>query len=394
MSYIHDALMKSQRERDQASVPTLQTDYGAVAAPRKSNDRWAYTALGLGALAVAIAIYGVWGRGVAPGESIGALTESPSRAEGSKAIRLLSESGLTSPARRPVSAPAIRPATSQQPLSQPASPVTQTVDPVASAPSRDPSNRRDSAAPTNPSEPPRPVAAENRGVEKRAAPVIIEPNVRPAPIPVASARPIPRAEPSPEPAKPTPAPVKRNVGASPERSSRWVKKLERLEIPHRSLHTGSAPESSTPADSHRAEDVAPSGPADRDERGSDDGVSPTVATLAAVTPRSPPIAVEGNSVTDDILPSVAPAPALVSQPASGPKAPSLFSLPSDVRSQIPLLRINAHVYAAEVRSRMVIINMRRYGEREQTNEGPMVEAITPFGAELSHAGHRFHLPLP
>lgn len=59
--------------------------------------------------------------------------------------------------------------------------------------------------------------------------------------------------------------------------------------------------------------------------------------------------------------------------------------------QIPELRLDLHVYAANPADRFVFINMRRLREGESLPDGVRVEAITPRGATLSYRGRHFSL---
>lgn len=66
-------------------------------------------------------------------------------------------------------------------------------------------------------------------------------------------------------------------------------------------------------------------------------------------------------------------------------------LPPELRRNIEQLTINAHVYSAAPLERMVIINMKSYHEGERLREGPRVDEITSTGANFSFESHRFQL---
>jgi len=55
------------------------------------------------------------------------------------------------------------------------------------------------------------------------------------------------------------------------------------------------------------------------------------------------------------------------------------------------LHLDVHVYSDEQHERFVLINMRKYKEGEQLQEGPVVDAITPEGVILSFRGQRFRM---
>jgi general secretion pathway protein B len=58
-------------------------------------------------------------------------------------------------------------------------------------------------------------------------------------------------------------------------------------------------------------------------------------------------------------------------------------------NQLPDLRLDLHVYAANPADRFVFINMRKLREGESLPEGVLVDEITPNGVELSYRGKRF-----
>lgn len=57
----------------------------------------------------------------------------------------------------------------------------------------------------------------------------------------------------------------------------------------------------------------------------------------------------------------------------------------------PQLHLDIHVFAGEPAKRFVFINMNRYREGDQLEEGPLVEEITETGVILNHQGSRFTL---
>lgn len=71
--------------------------------------------------------------------------------------------------------------------------------------------------------------------------------------------------------------------------------------------------------------------------------------------------------------------------------PLLAELPLAKRKAIPPLEMNVHAYARSRGDRKVLINMRVYREGERLREGPMVDAITPSGVELTFDDQRFRL---
>jgi hypothetical protein len=97
---------------------------------------------------------------------------------------------------------------------------------------------------------------------------------------------------------------------------------------------------------------------------------------------------------DDYAPAAEPAP----QPFGNHVTRATSSgvpLYNDVAAttQLPSLRLDLHVYAANPQERFVMINMRKLHEGDLMNsEGVRVESITPYGAVLSRNGKQFLLP--
>ena len=58
---------------------------------------------------------------------------------------------------------------------------------------------------------------------------------------------------------------------------------------------------------------------------------------------------------------------------------------------VPPLHLELHAFSAEAKDRFVFINGRKYKEGDRLTEGPMLVAIEPTGAVLTHAGRRFIL---
>jgi hypothetical protein len=78
---------------------------------------------------------------------------------------------------------------------------------------------------------------------------------------------------------------------------------------------------------------------------------------------------------------------------SNDQVPALDEMPRETRDSLPSMEINVHSYAETPEKRMVIINMKRYGEGDRMVEGPMIDAITQTGVVLVHETQRFRLPV-
>jgi hypothetical protein len=61
-------------------------------------------------------------------------------------------------------------------------------------------------------------------------------------------------------------------------------------------------------------------------------------------------------------------------------------------ANIPELRLDLHVYAANPQDRFALINMHKLHEGDSTPEGVRVESITTDGVIMSHNGSKFLLP--
>ncbi len=53
------------------------------------------------------------------------------------------------------------------------------------------------------------------------------------------------------------------------------------------------------------------------------------------------------------------------------------------------LRLDVHVYSDKPRDRFVLINLQKYHEGEQLQEGPVLDEITVDGVVLSLQGQQF-----
>jgi general secretion pathway protein B len=60
--------------------------------------------------------------------------------------------------------------------------------------------------------------------------------------------------------------------------------------------------------------------------------------------------------------------------------------------QLPALHLDIHVFADDPAERFVFINMTKYRENSQLDEGPVVTEITTDGVILEHQGRTFLLP--
>lgn len=71
----------------------------------------------------------------------------------------------------------------------------------------------------------------------------------------------------------------------------------------------------------------------------------------------------------------------------------LREMPSDYRSAFPRLRVDVHVYDADVARRWVLINGKKYQEGATLPEGPRIAQITAEGIVFDFRGKTALLPL-
>ena len=88
---------------------------------------------------------------------------------------------------------------------------------------------------------------------------------------------------------------------------------------------------------------------------------------------------------------MAPAATAPSPTANESSLPSFEQLlVAGVISSRPL-HLDIHVFAPESAKRFVFINMSKYREGQQLDEGPVLETITETGVILTQNGQRFTL---
>ena len=142
-----------------------------------------------------------------------------------------------------------------------------------------------------------------------------------------------------------------------------------------------------------------------------EGMPAPVAPLAtlpapAATPRAAEPVAAARSLSDEMedparFAAIAP-PTATSQPAAEdieiPPAPqnsnrmlTVTEAMLDGSLNVRPLRLELHVYSANPAERFVFINTARYGEGDQTSEGPVVRSINEDGVILSYEGRDYLL---
>lgn len=334
MSYILEALKKSQRERELGQVPTLVAAPSSPS-PRASGRPWGLVAVGLASLAVAIALYAALHRGE---------IQTPSPPEIAGAAPGEQPSGGT-PDAGAAPRSAVPAGSAQDAIPAPiVAPSQASAQTLAATESR------------------RPETAIRGDVPPRAR---ISAPLRRAPPRDALAA----SEPETETIE------TEDLGGNPVEepaSNDWMEMDEQL----------------GPAEP--AEPVEPP-PVPRDTRPR--RPSPPRATLPE--PQSPPIP---DDLRQDVKAfkeqlrreRSGAAPSASGPGKSAPADPTKLRLPLEVETRLPAFFMTAHVYDAEPAKRFVVINALRYIQGDTTREGLKVEEILPDGVVLGFEGHRFY----
>lgn len=120
------------------------------------------------------------------------------------------------------------------------------------------------------------------------------------------------------------------------------------------------------------------------------GVSPQPAIQTVPAPRATPApmpqSVEAPSMSP---PVVAPTP-LPESTYNTRALPVWPQVPTHIFQRLRgSLRLDVHVYSDQPQQRFVLINLQKYHEGEQLQEGPVLDAITVEGIVLSLQGEQF-----
>ncbi len=73
-----------------------------------------------------------------------------------------------------------------------------------------------------------------------------------------------------------------------------------------------------------------------------------------------------------------------------PEDPKKLRLPLEIESRLPAFFMTAHLYDTDASKRFVVINALKYSPGDTTREGLTVEDILPDGVVLSFEGNRFY----
>lgn len=356
MSYILEALKRSQQERELGQVPRLEQglfDVDPLPEPRTiPASLWALGLILVLSLVLGAVLYGPWTSSIEPQPATTdarTATSPPSEAaadEHPDAIAPTMPSVVAEPA--PQSTPSSDPLVQNEPSASTASPGPAS-SPEVSAPS--PTRPPPTPSPITESGPPSttPPDAADDLTAKSDTPPAREPEVLVVPAPPRPGEPLPRGAeelrravlgpsattsvgatepPRPAPAADEPVPIPDDLLADIELFKRAVKGGD-------------------------------------DERKDADTKDPKPAATQAQQP---------------------PASKATSASANGTKVQPASA---ELRGKLPPLSLNVHVYDTEPRRRFVYLNGRKLAEGDKDRYGIKVEQILPEGAVLSWHGERF-----
>ena len=335
MSYILEALKKSQQERELGQVPTLEMGpFSGVRRPHRGNP-WALAALGLAGLAVAIALFAVLRQPqtTAPAPQITAAPASPAAAQPS----VPNFPGDPAQAQAQV-APVVPPLPTPSLIPPPAVAVL----PAPGVPQALPNG-----------------ADPRAGTATGPWPVAATPQFGgPAPTQGYPAPPLPLGD-NMAGSRPKPEGME-----TEEWSDDWME---------------------------MDQEVGPAEPGEPMTSGPGPSVRPPPrpARQTPATPRSTPI-------PQDLRDEVAAFRDELRRERGGgkPKAPVAgdprkLRLPDDVQARMPAFIMTAQIYDPDPTRRFVVINSLRYAVGETTREGLKVEQVLTDGVVLSFEGQRF-----
>lgn len=338
MSYILEALKKSQAERELGHVPTLDTSVifeEDKAAPKRGP--WVPVALGLAAAAMLLALYA-------------ALRDPVAHRLADRSGPLDNPAPETLSARPPTREPSVQVA---DPVAGPARPAPPAPVPQVSAPEsvRPPS---DTGLPTRPSRSLPLTASIPPGAEPPPSAPLVE-----APSPKAANR----------------APIDEPADAEPDQDEPEARHLEQM--------TEAELDAELERELERQLAMEPDAVPEEPEEPPD----------LAPTPVPRELIQEIESFKDQVRRGTGKAPASARQTdaAKVPKDPKTLRLTRAQEAELPEFLMTVHVYVPDKARRFVLINGLKYGEGDRTREDLIVEQILQDGAVLSFQGNPFYV---
>ena len=387
MSYILEALRKSQQDRELGRVPTLATQ--PLFTPQDGGrNSWIGIALGLAALAVAIALYAV-------------LRVRPETAPGVPA-----PTGAQVTAQSPNQPlPSAQPTGNAQPLAggQPSftvQPLAGASAPTLSAPAQATAQVTGQASGQVTAQPHAQAPPQAPAVTTATAGTVASPEVG-VDRPVAQ---VPTSGPAVAPPAAPPGPM---AGVAPPASTvgQPGPSQTSVSVEHSPAVPGYGADPTGRA-------VPPAGTRSPVAAEPHPGVPPDAGGLAESQPSYPPPAppaptasrqTPADAVPEDLRQDIEAFKEQLKDGRGGkssskastrpPQVPLRESrLPPEVQERLPSFLLTVHLYDADPAKRLVIIDGRRLRQGDATRSGILVEEIFPDGVALAFEGHRFFQP--
>ena len=123
-------------------------------------------------------------------------------------------------------------------------------------------------------------------------------------------------------------------------------------------------------------------------------ITPLPVPEKTVVP-TPELKLQTNKEVTEAMAEIvaAPEPEKPEKPVEVPAIPLLEELPPDLKATIPDLSFAGHVYAAEGKQRMIMINMRVVREGDMVSSGLILEEIEENGVVLRYQEVTFRVHL-
>jgi general secretion pathway protein B len=366
MSYILEALKKSQEERELGQVPTLDGLPNLYEQRPARSIYWVIVAVVLALLAVLIALYAAFGARLlqenpeVAGSSLGVPTNTPEAVPPTEPVTAPKPGASVPPKPPAVAKPAPKPgpAVTEQPSERP-QPKPAPVRPVSipEPASATPTESTLHMPPLTPAIPPDLVGEVQRFKQK-----ILQEGE--------GAR--ERAE------YPVPAPGPDLTGEVQRFKQELLQEGEAAErgAEHSAPTQVPGPVRELP---HFEQEILPEVEATEE--------SEDYPVLAEPAAPEPTVLDEIETLPDETQAEpqpMAPPPALVDE-----STPELYDLSPEYQAGIPPHRLSVHVYGSDPAQRFVILNSRKMREGDSTAEGLALEKITIDGVILEYSGKRF-----
>lgn len=389
MSYILEALKKSQNDRELGDVPRVEGFGIDVPVHAERSHPWAYLAL-LAALAAA---------GIAAVLLLRALGEAPPAADAKQVSSPLSATATSEPAstRQAAALSEDAPASARPGYSDPAAtpqpppelaarqipvaagPSQPALSAAPPAPAADPQTGAQGAPQPTPLPAAAPPGTAPATTASASSPPLdgpeslsVEPQVLVVPAPGGDGEPLPRGA---EELRRAVLGDGARVSASVDSPGADAADLPRPPPPGEPLSGARAPSEQTPV----PDDVLAEIEAFKELVRKRD---PEALKRAAATP--PPLPEPPGLPAPPAMTRTAP------QAAPAPRAESLPPRPSlDLRNRLPPFSMTVHVYNTDAARRFIYINGRKLTEGQESREGLTLEQVVTDGAVLSYDGERF-----